>query len=321
MRSALLDLASANGFSLAWGKPELLENIRCELAKRRADGTFAQTFLDSRYLDFRYLREVPFEARTIGVVSIPVSAYTLDLGTAEGPLEAVVPPIYFLPPGRWKPVIALLDRAMEAQGFHCSYAHLPSKSVGARLGLTHYGRNNVTYTPEAGSYHFMVGFATDADLGWSTGNGPVEPRLLSECEGCDRCLAACPTKALSADRFVMRHERCLTLWNEMPGDFPAFVAPHLHHTLMGCTRCTDVCPANKGKLRTARLGALAQDEVEAVVEWAAGGRVWPPPADRAGLVEKAAARLRGLGLVPEGDEPTWLRNLAALVIAQRISRA
>ena len=316
MRQELSDLARRGGSGIAWGSVDVLETVRLAIEEAKAAGAFAEKFLRTGYLSFKHLGALPFDARSVGVFSLPAPACVVELPTPHGTLDAVLPPTYYLPGDASTSTLSLLGEAFARRGHQLTYIHVPHKSLSARLGLTQYGRNNIAYTAEAGSHHRLMSFATDADLGWSNDQGPVEPHLMPECDGCRRCIAACPTGALTDGRWMIHHDRCLTLWNELPGDFPHFVPARAHHTLVGCMRCIEVCPANSGKLQTVRLGGLTIDETAAITRWADAGRPWPPVGPEAVPLESAAARLREKGCTPAGDEPLWLRNAAALMRAR-----
>jgi epoxyqueuosine reductase len=58
-------------------------------------------------------------------------------------------------------------------------------------------------------------------------------------------MKACPTGAISADRFLLKAERCLTFHNERRGDFPRWIKPAWHNCLVGCLYCQKACPVNK----------------------------------------------------------------------------
>jgi epoxyqueuosine reductase len=46
----------------------------------------------------------------------------------------------------------------------------------------------------------------------------------------------------------LRADRCLTFFNELPNDraFPSSIRPSFHNALVGCMRCQDACPMDKG---------------------------------------------------------------------------
>ena len=74
-----------------------------------------------------------------------------------------------------------------------------------------------------------------------------EARMMERCESCDLCRKACPTGAISPDRFLLRAERCLTYHNEKKGSipFPNWIKPSWHNCIVGCLTCQRDCPENK----------------------------------------------------------------------------
>jgi len=110
--------------------------------------------------------------------------------------------------------------------------------LAARTGVARYGRNNITYVPEHGSFHRLVAYYTDLDLGLDQWQ---EREALPACKTCDLCQKACPASVISRDTFVIRVERCLTFLNELPVDrpFPPRSRPN------GTTPSSDACAARK----------------------------------------------------------------------------
>ena len=87
--------------------------------------------------------------------------------------------------------------------------------------------------------------------------------MMNRCKKCSLCREACPTGAISQDRFLLRAERCLTYHNEKKGDipFPDWIKPEWHNCLIGCIRCQAACPENKPFLH--QVGETAEfDEAE-----------------------------------------------------------
>ncbi|HEX9261839.1 MAG TPA: 4Fe-4S double cluster binding domain-containing protein, partial [Candidatus Bathyarchaeia archaeon] len=72
-------------------------------------------------------------------------------------------------------------------------------------------------------------------------------KMMSRCHECNLCQKTCPTGAISADRFLLHAEKCLTYHNEKEAKipFPKWIKPEWHNCIIGCMRCQAVCPENK----------------------------------------------------------------------------
>ncbi len=180
---------------------------------------------------------------SVVVVAMPRPAHRVAFELANGRFEALLPPTYV----RYRPTFEEVRQDLARNGLPGSrIEHLtgPLKATAASLGLVRYGWNNLTYSPGFGSYQQLCGYVTDVELPVGNGSRPREPSLLSECEGCDRCRAACPTHAIEDSQVLIHAERCLTFANENPGPWPDWVPPRAHSCLLGCLACQRVCPAN-----------------------------------------------------------------------------
>ena len=119
------------------------------------------------------------------------------------------------------------------------------QDIGARSGLTLYGRNNIAYVRKKGSFLRLTAFYRDL----ACENDPWEDkRMLPACKTCRACLKACPNGVITEDRFLIRVERCLTFLNEQPAEkaFPDSGGPETHNAM------SVACIAN-GHAHTTRL--------------------------------------------------------------------
>lgn len=108
-----------------------------------------------------------------------------------------------------------------------------------------------------GSFHRPVAFISDypcVEDSWRNAT------VLEHCEKCSACRKACPTNAIESDRFQLYAERCLTFHNERTPDFPDWLSPAWHNSLVGCMICQKVCPANKDVARWTETAATFDSE-------------------------------------------------------------
>lgn len=103
-------------------------------------------------------------------------------------------------------------------------------------------RNNFFYT-ESGSWVHLEAFLTDHEMELlDTPNVPMCPK------GCDKCIAACPTKAL-AEPYTMQPVSCISFLTTFGGrdmlNMPLRAA--FGRCIYGCDLCQEACPMNQDK--------------------------------------------------------------------------
>jgi epoxyqueuosine reductase len=242
MKHAILDWAQSRGYEIGWIEAAAAGEVLAEIDTRRREGGFDQAFAHEN-LSFdagQSARPAPWK---ILVVVMPRPAHVTRFLLGGRAIEAVLPPTY----ERYRPTFddvrnELAGSALRGSGVET--ANVPLKLLSARLGLVRYGRNNLTYSPAAGSYLQLLGYLTDADLPEEARRDLQAPALMDECAGCGVCEALCPTSAIGNDRVLLHVERCLTLANETAGPWPSWVPEGAHNCLIGCLACQRVCPAN-----------------------------------------------------------------------------
>ena len=140
-------------------------------------------------------------------------------------------------------------------------AHLSHKHAAVSCGMGEIGRNNLLLTPEFGPHQRLCAVVTEAEL------EPDAMRDLNLCKGCNRCVKACPSKALEGQGYHV--DPCFNYWTygfdrANPGRFgqwPGFVKMLLKHVKrrdvmveMGqtlitdvdhCIECMRVCPVGE----------------------------------------------------------------------------
>jgi epoxyqueuosine reductase len=237
--------AERRNWAVEWGPASLADEVRSELAERRRTGEVAPSFAE------RWLKRFdapPDEGGTAIVVAVPRPAHRIRFATPAGEIAAVVPPTYIGDSEVAAAVRRELASFLELGTDEARPLQAPLKAVAVRLGLARYGRNNIAYVPGMGSYVELVGAHLDSTLDVPRGWRLHPYALMPECETCDACRSACPAGAMGEDRVLLHAERCLTNYNELPGDWPDWLDPAWHNCLLGCLYCQNACPQNVGRL-------------------------------------------------------------------------
>lgn len=294
--------AGRRGWQAVAGPLSVLDDVRAELEARRETGQVDAAVYRDWLSSFRYGDdEAVREPRAVIVVSVPRPTHVVTFMRGADVVEALLPPTYAGYGTLFEEVARALRSEVLGPDHRLARLAAPLKAVAARLGLVRYGRNNISYGADAGSYHQLVGYLTDAAVEIVP---PRSPEMLAACLGCQVCVAACPTAAISHDRFLLHAERCLTLFSETAGEFPGWLSGGVHHCLVGCLICQRVCPANAGLFRV-EPAEVAFDAAESDAIVADDGERNAP------VWEGIRGKLVAAGLADY--EPVLARNLRALL--------
>ena len=121
-------------------------------------------------------------------------------------------------------------------------APMMDKAWAEEAGLGWIGKNGNLIHRRRGSWLLLGHLLTTADL-------PADQPSPSLCGSCSRCMAACPTNAIS-EPFVVDSRRCIayhTIENRDPL-LPEGIRAHLQGWVAGCDICQEVCPWNRPDL-------------------------------------------------------------------------
>jgi epoxyqueuosine reductase len=121
------------------------------------------------------------------------------------------------------------------------------RDLAQRAGLGFAGKHTNLISRKLGNWIFLAQIITTLQL------APDAPEK-NRCGSCARCIAACPTAAITAP-FQLDARRCISyLTIELKGPIPAEFRPAIGNRIYGCDDCLAVCPWN----RFAREGRLMQ---------------------------------------------------------------
>jgi epoxyqueuosine reductase len=124
---------------------------------------------------------------------------------------------------------------------------LLERDLAQRAGLGFVGKHTNLISRKLGNWFFLAEIITTAS---------IEPDLPehNHCGKCTRCLAACPTGAITAP-FNVDARLCISyLTIELKGSIPVELRPLIGNRIYGCDDCLAVCPWN----RFAHEGTLMQ---------------------------------------------------------------
>lgn len=156
---------------------------------------------------------------------------------------------------------------LRAEGFESVFSiGIPLKPIAVECGLGWQGKNTLLVTPQYGPRINLIAILTDAQL---DADNPFASNLCGDCE---KCLRACPTKALSP--YECEITRCIVYSLECP-DAPEVtdevreVEQRLTyrptpHSYIECSRCMDVCPY--GKASKTAVEASVSKKIELIIK-------------------------------------------------------
>ncbi|MGA2245671.1 MAG: tRNA epoxyqueuosine(34) reductase QueG [Verrucomicrobiota bacterium] len=154
-----------------------------------------------------------------------------------------------------EPLRALTEFVNQAGGagtrslWYVDTGPLLERDLAQRAGLGFVGKHTNAISRRLGNWIFLAEILTTLEL---------EPDLPEEnhCGKCIRCLAACPTRAITAP-FELDARRCISyLTIELKGAIPVELRPAMGNRIFGCDDCLAVCPWN----RFARAGRAMQPQ-------------------------------------------------------------
>ena len=221
--------------------PQLQKEIQNLCTNSLLDKQFFQERLT--HFDFETPKELS-NPRSIIVAALPRPQTRATFNWKGQKCSLILPPTYTDYDETTKRIENLIGEILEEKGFKFAEAPLPLKLLAARSGLVQYGKNNISYIPGLGSFFQLAAVYTDLSCekdSWQ------EPKMMITCERCDLCTNACPTNAITSDRFLLHAERCITYHNEKKGEvpFPNWIKESSHNCIVGCMVCQKACPENK----------------------------------------------------------------------------
>ena len=269
LKDRLRDWATARGYGIAIAGTGVIETVKEKLEERKSAGMIDAGFYKEYLAGFRYLDGSAVAGpNRIVMVAAPCPIHVLPLTVGEMKIDALIPPTYVKYNRTFADVLVDMKENVLG-GATAETLKAPLKSLAVHMGLVSYGRNNITYVPGLGSGHQLCGYivGTGEGAGEDCANAEGRETVLERCANCRACVKACPTGAIRDDRFLISAERCFTLLSESRKPIPAWAKPPKSICLIGCMACQQVCPENKGRLKTEPSGVeFTAKETKAILE-------------------------------------------------------
>jgi epoxyqueuosine reductase len=121
---------------------------------------------------------------------------------------------------------------------YCDTGPVTERDLAMRAGLGWIGKHTNLISRRLGNWFFIGEIILDIDLS-------ADDPDTNHCGTCTRCIAECPTSAITAP-FKLDARRCISyLTIELKGSIPEDLRPLIGNRIYGCDDCLAVCPWNK----------------------------------------------------------------------------
>jgi epoxyqueuosine reductase len=286
------------GFKSAIVPIHRLIDLKVEMEGLLKEHQFNNDFIEEHLSRFSF--EIPIDlpsAKSIIITAVQQPKVRVKFKLNRKIYPVIIPPIYSYESDQI--AIKIFSKFLVKYGYQIRDAVIPEKSLAVHVRLAYYGRNNIAYIEDWGSYFRLKAYFSDLspeDDNWN------DFALTDNCKKCTACVGACPTKAIRDDDFIIRAERCLTFFNEGLDEFPEWIEPQWHNCLIGCMICQEVCPLNmqyKNSLDDG--GEFTEWETQMILEGIPSHR----------LPIKTKSLLKKLGMLE--DYGVLQRNLSVLI--------
>ncbi len=133
---------------------------------------------------------------------------------------------------------------------------LLERDLAQRAGLGFVGKHTNLISRTLGNWIFLSEIITTVEL------APDEPEH-NHCGKCSRCIAACPTNAITAP-FNLDARRCISyLTIELKGSIPVELRPLMGNRIYGCDDCLAICPWNRFAREASMMRSHTAEALEA----------------------------------------------------------
>ena len=303
---SLYEWARQRGYQVGIGRIDLLQEVSEELEQRKTEKEI-DPYISREYLNFDIDFRETDEKRSssVIVVVVPRPAHIIGFTIDDKLVETILPPTYL----GYRRLFETIRQDLRKNVFNgqkqVKTISAPLKALAHRLGIVSYGRNNLTYTREYGSYQQLAGYLVNTllPLPKPEFTNAQTKQMLPECVKCKACSEACPMGVISQEHFLIHAEKCYTRYSESLSPLPDEIQPPSPDCIIGCMQCQKICPVNKGRLKYQDTGIIfSSEEIRAILE---------PKLMHPQLKEAITAKYLTLGLSEDSD--ILFRNFRTLI--------
>lgn len=232
--------------------------------------------------------DITFNVKSVIVTASPCRIAKVFFNYRGKKIPLTIPPTYVEFKSEPIKIESCLQQILAAENYHAQVAYnLPGKIIAAKCGLSLYGKNNICYVNDMGSFALLSTFYSDLPCDNDNWNNA---RLMECCKTCDACVNRCPTGAISPQSHLIKAERCITYHNEFMNtpDFSEWINSSAHNCIVGCMRCQECCPVNRNYLnRIVEFEEFSEDETKMIMQGT----------DKSKLSDKTVEKLEMLNLM------------------------
>lgn len=204
------------------------------------------------------------QVNSLILIALPSPPCYVELEFNSGIIEADIPPVYSSRDQQLEAVKEIVESLFVQHQLHSWPVVLPKKILAAIGGFGKYGRNNLLYVEGLGSCHRLTVFASD--LVCEGDCNPAADRRMERCSHCSVCMRRCPTGAITESTAMINYDRCLTFYNEQEHPVAEWLQEEWHHSLIGCMRCQELCPANREVWKREKMAVFRKEKVQQILE-------------------------------------------------------
>ena len=201
---------------------------------------FIMARIKGEYDDILTLPKIEFVVRSIIIVASKSSLAEVIFNHNGKRIPLQLPPGYVHYISKPAFIEDNLTKTLSPHGYHVKrIERLPLKILAVRSGLCVYGRNNICFREDMGSFLGLFAYLSDIPCE----SGEWHPlRRMDSCETCRICERNCPTGAIKEEKVIISSDRCLTRFSYNRNELPDGM--ELPDYLYGCMKCQECCPHN-----------------------------------------------------------------------------